>query len=121
MTHRIQRINSVIRQEISDLIQRYVKDPRLDTSVIITEVATSSDLRHAKLYISRIGSEVEKQSTLDALVSAAPFFRRELCKRLDLRRIPEFSFYWDDSIERADRLLRLIDQVNQEADQPAQD
>jgi len=121
MAHRIQRVNSLIRHEISDLLQRQIKDPRLDTSVIVTEVATSADLRHAKLFISRIGSEIEKQATLNALVSAAPFFRRELAKRLDLPRIPELSFYWDDSIERGDRLLRLIDKVSKENDQPAQD
>lgn len=121
MAHRIRRVNSLIRQEISDLLQRQIKDPRLDTSVIITEVATSADLRHAKLFISRIGSDIEKPETMNALASAAPFFRRALIKRLKLPRIPELSFYWDDSIERGDRLLRLIDQISQEADPPARD
>ena len=114
MAHRIQRINSLIRQEISDLLQRYVKDPRLGTFVIITAVSTSADLRHAKLFVSHLGTEEEKKETLTALVSASPFFRREMRKRLDLLRIPELSFHWDNSIERGDHLLRLIDEVSHE-------
>ena len=114
MAHRIQRINKLIRQEISELLQRQVKDPRLGTFIIVTEVTTSSDLKHAKVFISHIASAEEKKETLSVLASASAFFRRELGKRLDLPRIPELSFHWDDSIERGDRLLTLIDQVSKE-------
>ena len=111
MAHRIPRINHLIRQEISELLQRQVKDPRLGTFVAVTEVSTSPDLKHAKVFISFIGSEEEKQKTLNVLAAASGFFRRELAKHLRLRRIPELSFHWDDSIERGDHLMRLIDQV----------
>ena len=111
MAHRIPRINHLIRQEISVLLQRQVKDPRLGTFVAVTEVSTSPDLKHAKVFISFIGSEEEKQKTLNVLAAASGFFRRELAKHLRLRRIPELSFHWDDSIERGDHLMRLIDQV----------
>ena len=111
MTHRIQRLNSLLRHEISELLQRQVKDPRLGSFVTVTEVSISPDLRQARIFVSRIGSEEDKQETLSALTSASSFFRRELTRRLRLRRIPELSFQWDDSIERGVHLLKLIDQV----------
>ncbi len=109
MAHRIERVNSLIRQEISELLQRQVKDPRLGNFITVTEVSTSPDLKYARVFVSRIGSKEEKQETLSVLASAAGFFRRELAVRLKLRYIPELSFQWDDSIERGDRLLQLID------------
>jgi len=112
MTHRIERVNNLIRREISELLQRQVKDPRLGSFVIVTEVSTSPDLKYAKIFVSRIGSEEEKQETLSALAGASRFLRNELIKRLKLRRIPELSFHWDDSIERGDHLLQLIDRIN---------
>jgi ribosome-binding factor A len=111
VAHRIERVNSVIRYEISQLLQRQVKDPRLGNFVTVTEVSTSPDLRYARVFISRIGSEEEKRETLSALVSASGFFRRQLAKRLRLRHIPELSFQWDDSIRRGAYLLELIDKV----------
>ncbi|MEE8618674.1 MAG: 30S ribosome-binding factor RbfA [Dehalococcoidales bacterium] len=112
MAHRIERVNSLIRQEISELLQRQVKDPRLGNLVAVTGVSTSPDLRHAKIFVSRIGSEEEKQETLSVLAAASGFFRNELAKRLKLRHIPELSFQWDASIEQGDYLLQLIDEVS---------
>ena len=114
MAHRIERINNLIRREISELLQRQVKDPRLGTFIAVTEVSTSPDLKHAKVFVSYISSQEEKQEILNALTTAAGFLRKELTKNLRLRRIPELSFHWDDSIEQGDRLLRLIDQVSSE-------
>jgi len=114
MAHRIERVNSLIRQEICELLRRQVKDPRLGNFIAITGVSTSPDLRHAKVFVSRIGNEEEKQETLSVLVAASGFFRNELAKRLRLRRIPELSFQRDDSIERGEYLLKLIDEVSTE-------
>ncbi len=115
MGHRIERVNSLIRQEISELLQRQVKDPRLGNFVAVTDVSTSPDLRHAKIFVSRIGSEEEKQETLSVLAAASGFFRNELAKRLRLRHIPELNFQWDDSIEQGDYLLQLIDEVSSDS------
>jgi ribosome-binding factor A len=112
MAHRIQRVNSLIRQEISQLLQRQVKDPRLGNFVAVTEVSLSLDLRYAKIFVSCIGSEEEKQATLSGLIAASGFLRNQLAKRVRLRRIPELSFHWDDSIERGAHLLQLIDEVS---------
>ncbi len=116
MTHRIEQVNKLLRREISDLLQRQVKDPRLGNFVAINEVSTSSDLRHAKVFVSYIGDKEEKEEKeeiLSVLAGASGFFRSELSKRLKLRRIPELGFYWDDSIERGARLLELIDKVSE--------
>ncbi len=115
MAHRIQRVNNLLRHEISELLQRQVKDPRLGTFIIVTEVSTSPDLKYAKIFVSCIASEEEKQETLSVLAAASGFFRRELAKRLDLPRIPELNFQWDDSIEWGNHLLQLIDKVNKES------
>ena len=112
MSHRIERLNHLIRQEISELLQRHVKDPRLGNFVAVTDVETSSDLKTARIYISHYGTEAEKKATLAALSQATGFFRNELAKRLTLRRVPEISFHWDDSIERGAHMEELIDRVS---------
>ena len=114
MGRRIERVNNLIRQEISELLQRQAKDPRLGNFIAITGVYTTADLRYAKIFVSSINSDEEKQQTLRALASASPFFRKEMAKTLRLRHIPELSFHWDDSIERGDRLLHLLDQISSE-------
>ena len=114
MTHRIEQVNKLIRREISELLQREVKDPRLGTFVAVTEVSTSPDLKYAKVFVSHISNEVEKQEILSVLTAASGFFRNELAQRLRLRRIPELSFRWDNSIKQGDHILNLIDQVSRD-------
>ena len=116
MAHRIQRVNNLIRREISELLQHQVKDPRLGAFIAVTEVSTSPDMKHAKVFISFIGNDEEKQKTLNALTAASGFLRKEMAVNLRLRSVPELSFYWDDSIERGDQLLRMIDQLNPQQD-----
>ena len=112
MARRIERVSSLMRHELSELLQRQVKDPRLSKFVAVTEVSTSADLRYAKVFVSCMGSEEEKQEMMSGLEAAANFMRNQLAKRLRLRRIPELSFHWDDSIERGTHLLQLIDEIS---------
>jgi ribosome-binding factor A len=114
MSHRIERVNTLIRREISDLIQHHLKDPRLDEFVSVTEVVTTADLKHARVFISSISGQQEKTRVLAALNSATGFLRSELAKKVRLRHTPELSFHWDNSIEHGDRILRLLDQVSAE-------
>ncbi len=116
MAYRIERVNSLIRQELSELLQRQVKDPRLGGFISITEVATSPDMRHTKVYISYLylGDEEQKQEVIKVLTSASAFFRRELAKRLKMRHTPELEFRLDTSIERGDRIERLIEGMKSE-------
>ncbi len=112
MTHRIQKVNNLIRQELGQMLQHQIKDPRIGSVVSITEVLTTPDLRYAKVYISVLGNETEKKATLKILIAAAGFFRRELAQRLTLRRVPELSFHQDNSIERGARLLELFENIS---------
>lgn len=112
MSRRLERVNHLIREEISVLLQRQVRDPRLGGFVTVTRVSTSPDLSHAKVFISIMGDERDKKEALEALAKASGFLRRELSPRLTLRRIPELSFCRDDSIEQGAHVLELISQVS---------
>ena len=113
MTRRTERINAQLREEISDLLQRSVKDPSIGGLVTITEVDVSPDLARAKVYVSVLGTDEEKHSTFRALEAAAHFIQRELRKRLTIRRTPELAFLPDDSMERGARILTLLDQTRE--------
>ena len=116
MTHRIERVNHLIRREISELLRLQVKDPRLGPLLSITDVATSNDLRHAKVFVSCICSQEEKQEILSTLGAASGFLHNELVKRIRLRRIPELNFLWDSSLEQGAHILELIDKVSEGKD-----
>jgi ribosome-binding factor A len=111
MAHRVERINTQFKREISELILRELRDPRLDEFVSVTEVNVSPDLRYAKVYVSSVGGQQKETQILGALSSAAGFLRSELAKKIRLRRMPELHFLWDNSIEKGDRILRLLDEV----------
>jgi ribosome-binding factor A len=113
-SHHIERVNTLIQRETSKLIQNVLRDPRLGSLVSVTEVSASPDLRYAKIYVSCLEGEEKKQQILAALTSASGFIRSELAKVVRLRRMPELHFEWDNSIEKGDRLLRLIDEVNKQ-------
>ena len=111
MTRRTERINELLRAEISDLLQRDLKDPRISGLVSITEVDVSPDLRKAKVFVSVLGEEAEQESTMEAFTAAARYLRQQLTKRLTLRRTPELTFLRDDSLERGAHILALLDQA----------
>ena len=113
-THRLEKVNQLIRQELSDLLLRETKDPRLDGYISINSVATTPDLRHAKIMVSCVCDEGRKKEILDALHSAAGFFRSEMGKVFKIRRVPELHFEWDSSIERGSDLLSYMDKVFQD-------
>ncbi len=118
MTRRTERINDQLREEISDLIRRELKDPRIGGLVTITEVDVAPDLSHGKVFVSVMGTEEERRSTLKALDAASHFLQRELRRRLTIRRMPELEFVRDDSLEHGARILNLIDKTR-ESDSPA--
>ena len=111
MPRRVDRINGLLRQEISQVLARQIKDPRLDGVITITEVQTSGDLRSALVLVSVMGDDEAKRSALEGIQSAAAFLRRELRERLVLRHTPFLRFALDDSMEQADRVLQMMDQI----------
>ena len=110
-THRIEKVNQLIRQELSDLLLRETKDPRLSGYISINSVTTTPDLRYARVLVSCVCEEERKKEILDALSHSAGFFRSELAKHLKMRRVPELSFIWDTSIEKGANLLSYMDKV----------
>ena len=118
-SRRIERINHLLRAEIAELLTREVKDATLSTSLIsITEVDTSPDLRNAKVYFSVLGDEEEIKAAGDHLRRAAGFLHHNLKERLDLRHTPHLEFVADRSIERGDRIMRLMRTIEEEREQP---
>jgi len=106
------RINAEVQKELSMLISREIKDPRINqmTSVIAVEVAP--DLKTAKIYISVLGDQESKKSTLIGLKNASSFMRGQLAKTLNLRNTPELTFVIDSSIEYGVHMSKLIAEVN---------
>ena len=111
MGRRNARINSLLKREISELLERTVNDPRLCGVISVTDVSVSSDLEYAKVFVSILGSEADKREALKGFNAASGFLRKELASRLTLKYVPKLSFYCDDSIERGAKLLKLIEQV----------
>jgi ribosome-binding factor A len=121
-THRIEKVNQLIRQELSLLLQREVKDPRLSGYISVNSVKTTPDLRHARVMVSCVCEENQKKDILAALHSAAGFFRSEMAKHFTMRRVPELHFEWDTSIERGSNLIAFMDKVlTDEIDAPEEE
>ena len=112
MSRRTERINEQLREEVSSLLMRQIKDPRLNAVVSITRVEASSDLRSARVYISVLGNDKAKQEALEGLQSAASFLRHELRNRINMKHTPFLSYHLDGSIEEADQLFRLMNKMN---------
>ena len=105
--HRQEKLGELFAAELSDLLRTRVKDPRVGFASI-THVEVSGDYRHAKIYVSVLGSEEERVNTMKALHHATGFLRHELASRVVLRYMPELVFKLDKSIEQGSRILELI-------------
>lgn len=114
MTRRTERISSLIRQEISELLREQVNDPRLQSFISITRVFTSVDLSHTKVFVSVFGEEVSKEEVMQGFAAASGFLRRQLASRLRLKHMPELSFHLDESIEKGAKVLKIIDELASE-------
>lgn len=113
MSRRTSRVNDLLREELSALLLKGLKDPRIAHGLVtITEVQVSPDLRHATVFVSHLGNEDERAQVLEGLQHSAHYLHRELMHRLDMRSVPELIFRFDPSIERGARLAELIHQVS---------
>ena len=119
MSRRTDRVNEQLREEISTLLVRQIKDPRLKGVISVTRVVTSGDLRTGRVYISVMGGRETKQAALDGIQSAASFLRRELRDRINMKHTPFLTYQLDDSLEEADQVLRLMNQIS--TDEPPSD
>ena len=113
-SRRTERVNVLLRQKLSEIISREMKDPRLSPIITIVHVGVSRDLRHAKVFTSVLGSHKESKAAVETLNAASGFLRRELTERLALKTVPFLSFVSDDSIEKGTYLLNKITEVRSE-------
>jgi ribosome-binding factor A len=111
--HRQEKLGELIAAELSDLLRNRVKDPRVGFASI-TRVEVSGDLRHAKVFVSVMGTPEEQAATMKGLRNATGYLRHELAERIVLRYMPEINFRLDTSIEEGARILELIHQVEEE-------
>jgi ribosome-binding factor A len=108
--NRSERVAEEIRKEAATMLFGEIHDPRIGF-VTITKVQVSKDLRHAKVYFSIVGSDEEKEKTIEGLQSSSGYMRREIGKRLKLRYFPELTFKYDDSLEYASRIEKIIKEI----------
>jgi ribosome-binding factor A len=111
VSDRTARLDELLREEISGIIGREVRDPRIGF-VTVTDVEVTSDLSHATVWVSVIGGEQERRDSLRALSGAMPFVRRRLGE-LRLKRIPQLHVKHDDTAERGTRLLRILEELEE--------
>jgi ribosome-binding factor A len=108
------RIGDQLRAEISDLIARDVHDPGIGF-ITITHVKVTPDLQIARVYYTTLGDERARRDSGRALARATPFLRRQLGSRLRLKRVPQLEFFFDESIERGDRIERILHDLDAES------
>ena len=105
------RINAEVQKELSNIIRGEIKDPRIHPMTSVMAVEVAPDLKTCKAFISVLGSDEAKQSTIKGLKSAEGYIRRQLAKNLNLRNTPEIRFILDESIEYGVNMSKLIDDV----------
>ena len=111
---RTDRLNSLLKEVISEVIRKDVRNPHVTELVTVTRVQISKDLRHAKVFISVIGSEQNKIETIEALTSAAGFIAVQSSQKVVMRYFPELVFKLDDSVEKHMRIEELLNKINKE-------
>jgi ribosome-binding factor A len=111
---RMRRVDEAMRAVLSDAIGKDLKDPRIGF-VTVTGVKTSPDLRHARVYVSVLGAESEREQSIDGLRSAHGVLQRRLADELTLKHTPSLSFHYDVSVDRGMRISSLLDELEQDA------
>jgi ribosome-binding factor A len=112
------RVAEAIREEVATFLAEGAKDPRIVGFVTVTGVDVSRDLRHAKVYVSVMGSDAERAATFDGLGAVAAHLRGRIGRALRLRVAPEITFRPDESVARAARIETLLEQIKQDEPEP---
>lgn len=111
---RIERLNSLLKEVISEVVRADVRDPRLGSLITITSVDTSKDIQHAKVYISVIGTPEEKKKSLAAVQSGAGFIAVNASKKVSMRYFPSLSFRLDDSADKHVVVETILSKLKEE-------
>ncbi len=110
---RVEKLQELIKQEMSKMLLREIKDPRIGF-VTVTDVEVTGDLREAKIYVSIMGGEEQVKSSLEGLHSALGFIRREIGRRIRLRFTPEISFALDNSLDYGEHIQKILLKLGRE-------
>jgi ribosome-binding factor A len=117
-SRRVARVSELIKREVSQMLLTDIKDDRVGAGMVsVTDVDVSGDLQHAKIFVSIYGTPEAKAETMAGLKAATGFVRFELGQRIRLRRTPEVVFVEDESLERGDRILTLLNRLSQEREE----
>jgi ribosome-binding factor A len=114
MSERMRRVNEAVREVVSEALGE-LKDPRIGF-VTVTGVETSPDLRHARVFVSVLGSEAKRTKTLAGLTAAHGVLQARLARELRMKRTPQLAFEYDPTVERGVRMTQLIDELAPDAD-----
>jgi ribosome-binding factor A len=113
LTHRVERIQQQVREEVSQMLSTEVRDPGVGL-VTVTRAKVTADLSLARVYWTILGDAAERKKTAKALERATPFVRHLLAERLTLRRSPEVKFIFDESVAAQDRIEQIIQEIHAE-------
>ncbi|NHM29838.1 30S ribosome-binding factor RbfA [Neobacillus terrae] len=113
MSHRANRVGEQMKKELSDIIGRKIKDPRIGF-VTVTDVQVTGDLQQAKVYISVLGGEEQRENTLKGLAKAKGFIRTEIGQRIRLRKTPEIVFEFDESIDYGNKIETILHEIHKD-------
>lgn len=111
MRIRPEKVAHLMRREVADILERKLRDPRLGSTVTVTDVQITHDLSFAKVFVTVLGDEAAREQTLATLRRASGFVRHELGGRLDLREVPEIRFEYDRSLDQGRRVEDLLRQI----------
>ena len=112
--HRHERVGEEIAHEINAMLAGELKDPRLEGTVVVSEVRVQPDMKHARVYVNVKGSNKEQSDAIRALEHAVGYIRSELIERLQLRRLPEMHFTLDTSQEHVERIEQLLKEMKKD-------
>ncbi|MEN9654393.1 MAG: hypothetical protein RL235_505 [Chlamydiota bacterium] len=112
--NRLNRVNSLLQEVIFDVIQKQVGNPHVNLFVSISRVETSADLHHAKVYISMIGTEQEKENVVAALQTSAGFIAVQASKQVELRHFPNLTFYIDHAADAHMKIETILSEIEKE-------
>jgi ribosome-binding factor A len=121
MNRRTLKVNELLRQEISVVLQREIRDPRLHALITVTKVESAPDLREAKVYISVMGDAAKKAEALEGLSSAKGYLRRSVGEVLPLRHVPSLSFVLDESLEKGEVVFQVMNRLAEEQSKTVSD
>jgi len=112
--HRHERVGEEIAHEINAMLAGELKDPRLEGTVVGSEVRVQPDMKHARVFVSMLGSSKEQADAIKALEHASGYIRSEIIERLQLRRLPELHFTLDLSQEHVERIEQLLKEMKKD-------